>query len=609
MRLDKLRMMVLKSTQGLLYMTDATEDHVITMATLNIDKPINLGVIAAHGKHSPRPHLQSFTCQAAFPISCLSTGKYRTKTGVCNNIKNNVLWGSQSSQLLRFVPSAYADHKQVPRGGYKSAGPHCDTGNKYYGAEVCDTCVADNDALLPNPRFISTRMYRESPNLEDKYMTHMFIIFGQFLDHDLDLSPEIEVEGGCCKGHQLGYDGQVRDLCFDVHRPCDAPQYPIVKRTTPGADTPEPSGTNPDCMSLGRSSSFCNNTAGMREQFNGVTSFIDASMVYGSTQNTMSSLRRFIGGLKKTSKENLNHHEANDRQAAMAGDERVRENVLLACIHALFVREHNRLAKQFYEGLHIGTPKEKDEEAFQKTRRLVGAQMQNIVYGQYLTVLLGSRSVIEKQLFFDLSQKYEPDTNPGIKNAFSTAAYRFGHSGVQSKFQMRTPYSNVIEEFNLREHFFNLDLYYRENGRGAEKLLNGMLHQPARSIDHFVSQDVTQFLFGNVNGIGQDLLARNIQRGRDHGLAPYNEYREFCGLPRACSWDKPPIEIEFPLWTRLQEIYDRPSDIDLFVGGLMETPYNGGVVGRTFNCIIAQQFRDVKFGDRQRKHKRQTKTF
>ena len=40
------------------------------------------------------------------------------------------------------------------------------------------------------------------------------------------------------------------------------------------------------------------------------------------------------------------------------------------------------------------------------------------------------------------------------------------------------------------------------------------------------------------------------------------------------------------------------NDVDLYIGGLSEKPVSGGLLGPTFTCILARQFRDIKNGDR-----------
>ena len=54
----------------------------------------------------------------------------------------------------------------------------------------------------------------------------------------------------------------------------------------------------------------------------------------------------------------------------------------------------------------------------------------------------------------------------------------------------------------------------------------------------------------------------------------------------------------FFCFPQLEKYYSYVDDIDLFVGGVLETPMPGALVGPTFSCIIAKQFHDVRKGDR-----------
>jgi hypothetical protein len=102
----------------------------------------------------------------------------------------------------------------------------------------------------------------------------------------------------------------------------------------------------------------------------------------------------------------------------------------------------------------------------------------------------------------------------------------------------------------------------------------------------------------HVHGAEDQFFSNHILPARDHGIPGYNEYRAWCNLTRARDFDDLKREISFPLVERLRRLYAHVDDIDLFPGGLAETPLVGGIIGPTFACIIGHQFRLLRRCDR-----------
>jgi hypothetical protein len=183
-----------------------------------------------------------------------------------------------------------------------------------------------------------------------------------------------------------------------------------------------------------------------------------------------------------------------------------------------------------------------------------------------------------------------------IANAFSTAASRFGHSLLSPKLLRLDARGREIEagHLALRDAFFRPDRLVNEGG--IDPLLRGLARQICQKIDVYVVEDVRNFLFGEPGQGGFDLVALNIQRGRDHGLPGYNDIREALGLPRAQSFAD--ISEDEKVRLGLATSYDSVDDVDLWVGGLAETAVQGSHLGPVFHRILVDQFEALRDGDR-----------
>ena len=264
------------------------------------------------------------------------------------------------------------------------------------------------------------------------------------------------------------------------------------------------------------------------------------------------------------------------------------EHPSLITIHTIWLREHNRVAT-FIKNANPGLS---SDEVFLLARDIVISEIQKIHYKEYLPIILGDNF---ERLIPEYSS-YNPSIDPSLPDAFSAAAFRFGHSMVQPFFERLDENFRSIPAgpIFLNEAFFNVD-EYRNNG-GTDPVLRGLLTTPPRQVDEFLNSVLTNTLFSpDPNIPGFDLASTNIQRGRDHGLPTYLTWKQWA--TDRCNLTSDGFRNELTE-IHLLQTYGSLDNVDLFVGGLAESPLPGALVGAVIACIFSNTFINVRDGDR-----------
>jgi hypothetical protein len=510
---------------------------------------------------------------------CLpSTSGFRPIDEVGNNV-DNPSQGTANTDLLRLSPVAYADGSSAPS-------------------------LPNN----PSARLLSNILNNQAdPNnsaqdisvIDTNSLSDYGYVWGQFIDHDMDLTP-----GG------------------GAWFPIDVPAGDPI-----GGAGPLPFTRSQFDPNTGTS------TSNPRQQINAVTSYLDLSQVYGSTAFVADALRTHSGGLLKTSPgnmlpfNNLNYFTqaeldalsmANDSgllpsgQLYAAGDRRANENVELTALQTLLLRNHNRIVLELVQQdpTKFGVTSWTDETLYQEARKLNIAQYQMITYSGYLPDLLGTAALSRYT-------GYKADVNASIATEFSTVAYRFGHSMLDNAIERHSNDGTDIADQNpqgsslsLAQDFFDpsvitpdasgvfgaFDPISGHTTSDIDPLLKGIADGDAQAVDLLAVESVRNLLFANGAFGGQDLMARDIQRARDHGIGTYNQLRVAYGLKPVTSFAE--ITSNVAVQNQLQQAYGAVDNIDPFEGGLAEDHAKGSDMGPLFTRILADQFQRLRDGDR-----------
>ncbi|KAE9420852.1 hypothetical protein Angca_007190, partial [Angiostrongylus cantonensis] len=469
---------------------------------------------------------------------------FRTLDGTCNNLERPML-GAAFRPYIRHFPPRYDDGIGEPVSSMTISRP---------------TARESNRMMLSSSQSV----------VHDKY-NNMMMQWGQFISHDM-AKTTLQPSASCISC------AAVKSRCMPI---------PIAPKD------PNPTFKQRRCLKVSRSAPICD--VSPREQMNENTAYIDGSMIYGSSLKDLHKFRDGRTGMLKMSRFNNQVVLPFDQSKCprkekcsasfTAGDIRANLFLGLSSMHIIFAREHNRVARHL-QNLNRSW---KGDRIFQEARKIVGAVIQNILYKEYLPKLLG----VAHSKVIGRYNGYNRSVDPTIANEFTTSAFRFGH-GMIEEFYNRLDFSggNISHGgFFFAEGVFKSSKILWEGG--VDPVLRGFMNSAVKR-PHRMTPAITEKMFGNT-----DLGTLNIQRGRDHAVPSYNTMRTFCGLPKARKFDEfSDMILDRNLRMGLSRSYNTTDDVDFYVGSMLEDPVIGGLVGTTLSCVIGEQFKRVRDGDR-----------
>jgi hypothetical protein len=568
-----------------------------------------LGAVAAVGSHSAQAATLPFEIQSL--------------DGSGNNVANPT-WGKAGTNYSRVAAARYADGHSAPVSG-------------------------------PNTRFISNRIINDvNQNIFSEHRVSQWgNVWAQFLDHTVGLRDDA---------------GETANIPFNSADPLET--FTNTLGFIPFNRSKAAPGTG---------------VTNARQQINTENSYLDADAVYSDSATRLEWLREGTvdGNMADNSARLLlpggflprrdsrgdpttapdmaidGRLAANPSKAMVAGDVRANENIALTATHTLFAREHNRIV-----GLLPSTLTQ--QEKFEIARRIVIAEQQYITYNEFLPAMGVS---------LPKYTGYKSTVNANLTNEFATVGYR-GHSQIHgdvaeieadvSRYSQATldalrargaEVTVVGDEVTivvpLGVGFFNPDLIpllqvgplLKAIGGESEYNNDEMIDNQLRSVLFQVPVSTNPTCLDGptlpqcFRGV-LDLGAIDIERGRDHGMASYNQLRAAYGLPAKTSFraitgeateDFPtgltvndPRSLEFvqlkdidgrpvavgadsgatsgvrrtTIAARLKAIYGSVDNLDAFAGMIAEKHLPFRDFGELELAIWTKQFLALRDGDR-----------